>query len=80
MYGRYNSCNLPTYLSIHVTSLSAGAAAESAAVRKTVKYADLITDYIFLPLTFESPIDLISFYAFLSPAETLAEGGFHFQR
>ena len=43
-----------------ITSLSAGAAAEAAAVRKISKYADLTTDYIFLPLAFESlgPISL----------------------
>jgi hypothetical protein len=37
-----------------LTSLSPGAAAEAASVRKISKYTDLSADYLFLPLAFET--------------------------
>ena len=39
---------------IHLTSASAGAAAELAAEKKTEKYADLATNYIFTSVAFET--------------------------
>ena len=39
---------------IHLTSASAGAAAELAAEKKTEKYADLATNYLFTPVAFET--------------------------
>lgn len=43
-----------TLTNLPITSLSAGAAVETAALRKNANYADLTTDYMFLPLAFES--------------------------
>ena len=39
---------------LHVTSHSAGGAAEIASVRKESKYSDLPSDYIFQPIAFEN--------------------------
>ena len=42
----------PSY--IHLTSATAGAAAEQAAERKYVKYNDLMTTHHFIPVAFET--------------------------
>ena len=39
---------------ISTTAIEAGAAAEAAAVRKEVKYAEIINSHIFIPLAFET--------------------------
>ena len=45
-----------TYAASHIqaTANSAGAAAESAAVNKTIKYNDLMTTHIFVPIAVET--------------------------
>ena len=45
-----------TYAASHIqaTAHSAGAAAESAAVNKTIKYNDLMTTHIFVPIAVET--------------------------
>ena len=45
-----------TYAASHIqtTANSAGAAAESAAINKTIKYKDLMTTHIFVPIAVET--------------------------
>jgi len=44
----------PTDSHVHLSSQSAGGAAEAAATRKNTKYADLPASCIFQPLAFET--------------------------
>jgi len=74
---------------LHLTSVSAGDAAENAAEKKHAKYAGLAASYTFLPLAFESlgPIneDGLSFLSDLGRRISVISGepreaSFSFQR